>query len=99
MDSGLDDSLGDSVSSGNLQFVADAGTRWAYHNVYVKLQEVVAAASDQTWSDYFNSRLRDKIGMTGAWLDSGDDLSVYWSTTRSMARFGLLILCQWSMGR
>jgi len=25
-------------------------------------------------SDYFNSRLKDKIGMTGAWLESGEDL-------------------------
>ncbi len=91
MDSGLDDSLGDGVSPSNLQYVADAGTRWAYHNVYVKLQDVVAAASNQSWSEYFNSRLRDKIGMTGAWLESGEDLSVYWSNTRSMARFGLLI--------
>ena len=91
MDSGLDDSLGDAVSPSNLQYVADAGTRWAYHNVYVKLQDVVAAASNQSWSEYFNSRLRDKIGMTGTWLESGEDLSVYWSNTRSMARFGLLI--------
>jgi len=91
MNSGLDDSLGDGVSPSNLQYVADAGTRWAYHNVYVKLQDVVAAASDQNWSDYFNAALRDKIGMTGTWNDSGEDLSVYWSNTRSMARFGLLI--------
>lgn len=29
--------------------------------------------------------------MNGAWVNSGD-LSVYWSNTRSMARFGLLAL-------
>lgn len=92
MTSGLNDALGDDVSPANLQYVADAGTRWAYHNVYVKLQDVVAEASGQTWSSYFNTKLRDRIGMTGTWLDSGDDLSVYWSTTRSMARFGLLAL-------
>ncbi|TMM55978.1 serine hydrolase [Maribacter algarum] len=91
MSSGLDDSLGDDVSPSNLQYVADAGTRWAYHNVYVKLQDVVAAASDSNWSDYFNTALRDKIGMTGTWIDSGEGLSVYWSNTRSMARFGLLV--------
>lgn len=90
MNSGLDDSLGDDVSPANLQFVADAGTRWAYHNVYVKLQDVVAEASNQSWSSYFNAKLRDPIGMTGSWLQLGD-LSVYASTTRSMARFGLLI--------
>lgn len=92
MTSGLNDALGDDVSPANLQYVADAGTRWAYHNVYVKLQDVIAQASGQSWSNYFNIKLRDRIGMTGTWLQSGDDLSVYWSTTRSMARFGLLAL-------
>jgi CubicO group peptidase (beta-lactamase class C family) len=94
MTSGLNDALGDDVSAANLQYVADAGTRWAYHNVYLKLQDVVAVATGQTWENYFNTALKNKIGMTGAWLASGDgdDLSVYWSTTRSMARFGLLAL-------
>lgn len=91
MTSGLNDALGDEVSPANLQYSADAGTRWAYHNVYVKLQDVVADATSQTWSSYFNTKLRDKIGMNGSWIPNGD-LSVYWSTTRSMARFGLLAL-------
>jgi len=91
MTSGLDDALGDNVSPANLQYTADAGSRWAYHNVYVKLQDVVASASGQTWNAYFNTKLRDRIGMNGAWIPNGD-LSVYWSTTRSMARFGLLAL-------
>lgn len=90
MSSGLDDSLGDDISPSNLQYIADAGTRWAYHNVYVKLQDVVATASNQDWSTYFNTKLRDRIGMSGAWIQT-DDFSVYWSTTRSMARFGLLV--------
>jgi len=89
MTSGLDDSLGDAVSAVNLQYKADAGSRWAYHNVYVKLQDVVSQATNQSWSSYFNSKLRDKIGMTGAWYNN-TDFSVYWSSTRSMARFGLL---------
>ncbi|WP_295334422.1 serine hydrolase [Flavobacterium sp.] len=94
MTSGLNDALGDDVSPANLQYVADAGTRWAYHNVYVKLQDVVAQASGQTWNNYFNTKLRDRIGMTGgAWINN-DGLSVYWSTTRNMARFGLLALNQ-----
>ena len=90
MNSGLDDTLGDDVSPANLQYVADAGNRWAYHNVYVKMQDVVAEASNQTWNSYFNTKLRDRIGMNGIWIPV-DDLSVYWSNTRSMARFGLLI--------
>lgn len=94
MNSGLNDALGDAISSENLQYKADAGTRWAYHNVYVKMQDIVAQSSGQTWNTYFNTKLRDKIGMNGVWINSGTsgDLSVYWSTARSMARFGLLQL-------
>ena len=91
MSSGLNDALGDDVSPANLQYVADAGTRWAYHNVYVKLQDVVAASTEQTWTNYFNTKLRDRIGMTGFWFQSGEN-RVYRSNTRSMARFGLLAL-------
>lgn len=91
MTSGLDDSLGDSVAPENLQYVADAGTRWAYHNVYVKLQDVVSEVANKTWATYFNENLRDKIGMNGFWFSSGEDLSVYRSNTKSMARFGLLM--------
>ncbi|GAA4776086.1 serine hydrolase [Flavobacterium hankyongi] len=91
MSSGLDDALGDNVDPSNLQYKADAGTRWAYHNVYVKLQDVIAQATGQTWSNYFNTKLRDKIGMNGSWVQSGDN-SVYASDSRSMARFGLLAL-------
>src|SRR5690606_11160513 len=72
MNSGIDDSLGDNVSPENLQYVADAGTRWAYHNVYVKMKDVVAQASNESWTDYFNSKLRDKIGMSGSWVNLND---------------------------
>lgn len=91
MTSGLNDALGDNVSPSNLQYTADAGTRWAYHNVYVKLQDVVTEATGKSWTNYFNTKLKNKIGMTGSWIQNGS-LSVYWSTTRSMARFGLLAL-------
>ncbi len=90
MTSGLDDSLGDSVSKQDLQYVANAGERWAYHNVYVKLQDVIASASNQTFTQYFDAKLKNRIGMNGAWISTGD-FNVYWSGTRAMARFGLLI--------
>jgi CubicO group peptidase (beta-lactamase class C family) len=89
MTSGLDDTT-DDVSPSALTYTADAGTRWAYHNVYVKLQDVIAQASGQTWNSYFNTKLRDKIGMNGTWFTTGNNI-VYSSTTRSMARFGLLM--------
>ncbi|GEL12219.1 serine hydrolase [Flavobacterium glycines] len=92
MTSGIEDiANGDDVSPSKLTYKADAGTRWAYHNVYVKLQDVIAQATGQSWSNYFNSRLRDKIGMNGVWLTLDNNI-VYYSTTRSMARFGLLML-------
>ena len=90
MTSGLDDST-DDVDPASLIYKADTGTRWAYHNVYVKLQDVVAQASGQTWQNYFNAKLRDKIGMNGTWVQV-DNNNVYASTSRSMARFGLLML-------
>jgi CubicO group peptidase (beta-lactamase class C family) len=90
MTSGLDDSLGDGIAPSDLQYVSDAGTRWAYHGVFVKMQDVIAAASSQTWDAYFEEKLKTRIGMTGAWIQNGN-ANVYWSTTRSMARFGLLI--------
>lgn len=90
MTSGLDDSLGDGIAPNDLQYLADAETRWAYHGVYVKMQDVIASASNQTWDAYFNTKLKTKIGMTGTWIQT-ENANVYWSTTRSMARFGLLI--------
>lgn len=89
MTSGLDDSLGDGISPEDLQYLTDAGNRWAYHGVFLKLQDVISTASNQTWTNYFNTRLKDKIGMSGSWLPF-EETNVYWSTTRSMARFGLL---------
>lgn len=94
MTSGIEDMANsDCVTPECLTYKADAGTRWAYHNVFVKLQDVVAQATGMSYDAYFNSRLRDKIGMTGTWVASGNNI-VYWSTTRSMARFGLLALHQ-----
>ena len=92
MTSGLEDiANGDCVTPNCLTYNADASSRWAYHNVYVKLQDVIATATNQSFTSYFNTKLRDKIGMDGAWFTSGNN-SVYGSTSRSMARFGLLAL-------
>jgi CubicO group peptidase (beta-lactamase class C family) len=92
MTSGLEDSAnGDCVAPSCLTYNADASSRWAYHNVYVKLQDVITTATNQSFTSYFNTKLRDKIGMDGGWFASGNN-SVYGSTSRSMARFGLLAL-------
>lgn len=90
MTSGNDDTKQFVIKS-NITYVADAGTRWAYSNVFQKLFDVVAAGSNQNFETYFNAKLKNKIGMDGFW-NYGTIFTVYHSTTRSMARFGLLAL-------
>jgi len=87
MTSELDENT-DDVNPSNQKYKADARTRWAYHNVYVKLQDVIALSSGETWNTYFNTKLKNKIGMESAWFQLSTN-SVYGSNTRSMARFGL----------
>ncbi len=94
MTTGLDDGVPDSHGTlpADLKYKADAGTRWAYHNgPYTLLEQVVENSTGENFSDYFNKVLRDKTGMDGSWIWSDND-HVFFSTARSMARFGLLIL-------
>ena len=92
MTSGIDDAnFGDCVTPECLTYKADAGTRWGYHNVYVKLQSVITAATKIPFEEYFSTKLKNRIGMDGKWIKV-DNNKVYTSTTRSMARFGLLFL-------
>jgi CubicO group peptidase (beta-lactamase class C family) len=100
MTTGLDDGVADNHSflPVDLIYKADAGTRWAYHNgPYTLLEKVVSNAVGQDFDIYFNSTLRDKIGMDGQWIWSSSD-HVYYSTARSMARFGLLMLSKGKWG-
>lgn len=90
MTSGLDESS-DIVIKSKLTYVADAGTRWAYSNVFQKLMDVVSVASKQYFENYFNTKIKNKLGMDGFWND-GLIFKIYNSNTRSMARFGLLAL-------
>lgn len=93
MTTGLDDGTGDAdnTTPSALVYKADAGTRWAYHNApYTLLQKVVSNATAQPYSTYFDTKLKSRIGMDGQWIGNGFD-NVYWSTARSMARFGILM--------
>ena len=94
MTTGLDDGVADNhcYDPSCLVYLADAGTRWAYHNgPYTLLDEVIANSTGEDFSTYFNEQLRDKAGMDGFWSWVDND-HVYFSTARSAARFGLLIL-------
>lgn len=90
MTSGNDDTK-QWITKSNITYVADAGTRWAYSNVFQKLIDVVAAAGNKEFDTYFEETLKNKIGMDGYW-NYGTIFTIYHSTTRSMARFGLLAL-------
>lgn len=79
------------VTPAGLTYLADAGTRWSYSNVFQRLMDVVAASSNQNFETYFNAKLKTKIGMDGSW-NNGIIFKIYHSNTRSMARFGLLAL-------
>ncbi len=96
MTTGLDDAVtpdNDCTLPGCLQYKADAGTRWAYHNApYTILDKVVENASGQSYNAYFQAKIRDRIGMNGLWIRTGSYNNVYYSTPRSMARYGLLLL-------
>ncbi len=90
MTAGNDDTKQYIIKS-NLTYVADAGTRWAYSNIFQKLTDVVNNATNKTFETYFNEKLKNKIGMEGFW-NFGTIFTIYHSNTKSMARFGLLAL-------
>jgi hypothetical protein len=91
MTTGLNDAVADPdcEDPACLTYVADAGTRWAYHNApYRLLQTVISNVSGQTFNQFSKQNLYDRIGMLNAfWYNN-----VMWCTTREAARFGSLIL-------
>lgn len=94
MTSGLDDAVPDHFCTLDtcLQYKADAGTRWAYHNgPYTLLDGVIENATGNTLNAYTTQKLKTPTGMTGAFIPVGFN-NVFFSNARSMARFGLLIL-------
>ncbi len=92
MSSGINDNVPDvdCTEPSCLTCLAEPGTRWAYHNaVYTLLEEVIANASSQTLNQFLNTNIKLKTGMSGLYIKQGYN-NVYFSTARSMARFGLL---------
>lgn len=94
MTTGLDDGVTDNhcTEPNCLQYKADAGTRWAYHNAaYTLLDKVLQNATGKTLNQLTDTKIEQTTGINGTWFTSGYD-NVYYSTARDMARFGLLIL-------
>jgi CubicO group peptidase (beta-lactamase class C family) len=95
MTTGLDDSGDlDCTDPACLTYLADPGTRWSYHNApYTLLDGVLAAATGQNLNGYTYNRLGQTTGMLGLYVPLGYN-NVFFSTPRSMARFGLLAMNQ-----
>lgn len=75
-----------------LEYRNEPGDFWFYHNApYTLLDGIVTDAVGTDFEDYFNDKIRDKIGMQGAFVTLGFN-TIYFSTARSMARFGILNL-------
>jgi CubicO group peptidase (beta-lactamase class C family) len=94
MTSGLDDGVPDHYCTLDtcLNYLADPGTRWAYHNgPYTLLDGVIENATGQTLNSYTTQKLKVPTGMTGSFFSVGYN-NVFVSNARSMARFGSLIL-------
>ena len=94
MTTGLDDNVSDPNCTNDncLLYFSDPGSRWAYHNApYTLLRPVIENATGQGINIYNYQKLLNPTGMTGLFLYNGFN-NIFYSTSRSMARFGLLIL-------
>ncbi|CAN5486140.1 serine hydrolase [soil metagenome] len=94
MTTGLDYEVADPdcTNPNCLQYKADPGTQWYYHNApYTLLEKVVSNAVGMSFNEYTDLKIENPIGMIGTWLPLGSN-NVYFSTARSAARFGLLLL-------
>ena len=100
MTSGLDDGVPDHHCTIDtcLNYLAEPGTRWAYHNApYTLLEKVLENATGKPVNTYTQETLKAKTGITGSWFTIGYN-NVFFSKVRSMARFGLLMQnnCIWN---
>lgn len=93
MTTGLNDGVSDNhcLADSCLNYIADAGTRWAYHNApYTLLEKVLTKATGQNINLFTANKLKNLTGISGSWFTIDYD-NVFFSKARSMARFGLLI--------
>jgi CubicO group peptidase (beta-lactamase class C family) len=93
MTTGLDDGVSDldCTDPACLQYLAEPGSRWSYHNApYTLLDGVISAATGVSLNSFVFTRLTQPTGVNGLYLPVGYN-NVFFSTPRSMARFGLLM--------
>ncbi len=94
MTTGLDYTLADPFCTDRacLSYKNNPGDFWFYHNApYTILDQIISNATGEDFEDYFTAKIKNKIGMQGIWLQFGYN-NIYFSTARSMARYGILNL-------
>lgn len=75
-----------------LTYLNDPSTFWYYHNgPFTLLDDVIANATETDFNAYFSEKIKEPIGMQGLFIKVGYN-NVFFSTARSMARFGILNL-------
>jgi CubicO group peptidase (beta-lactamase class C family) len=97
MTTGLNDAVldDDCTMSSCLQYLADPGTRWAYHNApYTLLDGVLENVSGLTLNQFFSQKIGLPCGISGLYFPSGPYNQTFVSTPRNMAKFGLLLQSQ-----
>lgn len=94
MTTGLDYTKPDCLDPNCLSYRNDPGTFWYYHNSpYTLLRNVLEAATGKSVNNYMFTEVTAKTGITGQWIFLAPN-NLLFSKTRSMARFGSLILNQ-----
>ena len=96
MTTGLDYNVEDAFCTDPecLIYLNDINTTWYYHNApYTLLDDVIANATKTDFNSYFSEKIKEPIGMQGLFIKVGYN-NVFFSSARSMARFGILNLNQ-----
>lgn len=94
MTTGLDYNVSDPFCTepACLQYLNPPGTHWYYHNApYSIIRDILESATGQNLNVYTIQNMHNNIGMDGIWVPTGYN-NFYFSSARSMARFGLLML-------
>ncbi len=94
MTTGLDDDFGDIYCTDKecLQCLDINESRWAYHNgPYTLLTNVIEEASNQNINGFISNNISGLTGINGLYVYLEYN-RIFFSTARSMARFGLLAL-------
>ena len=95
MTTGLNDRVNDPFCTGPpcLFKLEIPGARWAYHNAPYTLVTNMLETSGTDLNEQTRNLIGSTIGMNGSWVNIGFN-RIYFSTPRSMARFGLLLLAE-----